>query len=66
MIDRNTETWKEVEGWANTALKAARLKLETPAQEEKEYDVERGKIEILKTLISLTDDKPEIPTSDEF
>ena len=61
MIDPNTETWKEVDKWACEALKAARLKLETTGLDEKEYDVERGKIETLKTLILLTDDKPEIP-----
>lgn len=52
-IDAFSQTWFAVAGWANTEIERARASLETPGLPPHEYDVYRGRIAVLRDLLSI-------------
>ena len=56
MIDKHSDTWREVAAWAVPALGAARSRLENIGVDPVETENLRGRIAALCDLLALTDE----------
>lgn len=64
MIDTNNSVWHEVKAYAETAIDAARARLETPGMSAAETEFERGRIKALRGLLALAEPQLTIPSTD--
>ena len=65
MIDQYSQTWKEIEAWAETRLQKARNERERQGVEQRQMDHLLGSIFVLKDLLRLPERKehqPEVET----
>ena len=56
MIDKHSETWREVSAWAEAELSKARERIETPGVFPEETENLRGRIDNLRQLLALQDE----------
>lgn len=56
MIDRHSETWRDVAAWADSELAKASERIETLGVELAETENLRGRIACLRELLSLADE----------
>lgn len=57
MIDKNSETWRAVVAWANERRETSRDVLSGIGLDERDADVERGRLANLRELVSLPEPK---------
>ncbi len=62
MIDRDSETWTTIKGWAHQQRQQARLALEAPGVDPRVADELRGAIARLTQLLDL--ERPNAPLSE--
>jgi hypothetical protein len=62
MVDRYSETWRDVAAWAAPRLESARAELESPNVDDARARYLRGRIAALKELLALPDaeDQPAV------
>ncbi len=56
MIDRHSETWREVAAWAEDELSKATERIETLGVKSDETENLRGRIATLRELLAMQDD----------
>jgi hypothetical protein len=60
VIDRHSETWREIETWAKRELDAQLRILKNPSTSPADTQVARGEIARLEALIALPDPKAKL------
>jgi len=63
-LDKHSSTWRFVEDWANSQIKAIREKNDNTSLTEAQTAVLRGKIKAYRDLLALTKDRTGILTRD--
>jgi hypothetical protein len=64
MVDRYSETWRDVAAWAAPLLASARAELESPNVSDDRARYLRGRIATLKELLALPDAAEDQPAVD--
>lgn len=60
-IEKGSDTWHAVKTWATEELEIARGKCEEPGLPSIETEAARARVQTLRELLKLAEDKPHIP-----
>ena len=56
MIDKHSDTWREIAAWARTRLSNASERIETLGVEAAETENLRGRIHVVRELLAMQDE----------